>query len=277
MNQLTALEYSYPLVSTASKMDVIESTTASGSKLQVQSPIATCLTKIQEIQDALDSVQSGFTFPEHLDLLDEPLACDSSPLGYLDFTMNNGPVRDHKEALIRLQTAIDAIDSYDNKLVSMSRKKVIHEIGQALDDLEEKVQLRTQEGRAGLSKETFAERPRLEKHLEKPEPPIIEEFLKRPFSESLHHVNGQPITPALTPEVCRLVGDDPRFHKVYMEMSSEMTKIQMRRIDALSRDQSIDELDEDFMVVCQNWEEFTFKDSSPGSDDNSVLRTFFYV
>ncbi|KAG6878067.1 hypothetical protein C0993_000167 [Termitomyces sp. T159_Od127] len=253
--QLTALEHFHPLVSIASKMNVIESTTASGSKIQVRSPIIASLAKIQEIQDALDAVQSGFTFPEHLDFLNERLACDSSPLGYLDFTMNNGPVRNHKEALIRLQTAIDAIHSYDNKLVRMSRKKIVHELGQALYDLEEKVQRRLEEWRAGLSKQPGVDK--LEKpHLEKPKLPVSEALLPEPFPESLQHVNGQPITPALTPEVCRLVGDDPRFHKVYMEMSSEMTKIQMRRIDALSKDQSTDGLDRELMVICQNWEEF---------------------
>lgn len=245
--------------------------TASESKIQDPSPIAACLIKIQEIQNALDAIQSRFTFPEYLNFLDERLACDSSPLGYLDFTMNNSPVRDYKEALIRLQTSIDALQSYDNKFVRMSRKKVVHEIGQALYDLEENVQGRLEEWRDGRSKEPCVERP----PLEKPNPPVCEEFPTQPLRtsprqilanhnlttsytivESLDHGNGQPLTPALTPEVCRLVGDDPRLHKVYMEMSSEMTKIQMRRIDALSKDQPTDVFDEDLMIICQNWEEF---------------------
>ncbi|KAG5351119.1 hypothetical protein C0989_007849 [Termitomyces sp. Mn162] len=249
-------EYSPPLASITSQMNIIESTTTSGGKIQAPSPTTISLLKMQEFQNALDDIQSGSTFPDHLDFLDEQLAFDSSPLGYLDFTKNNSPVRDHKEAFIRLQTEIDSIQSHDDKFVRISREKAVHRIGQALHDLEEKVQRLLEEWRGGRPEELSVQESRPEKTpFEKPKPLVSEESSKS-YLEPLHHVNRQPFPPNLTPDVCRLVGNDPRFHKVYMEMSSAITKVQMRRIDALSKDQSTDELDKALMVIGRNWEEF---------------------
>ncbi|KAG6901524.1 hypothetical protein C0995_010898 [Termitomyces sp. Mi166 len=276
IRQPIALEYPRPLASITSQMNVIESSTASGSKIQVSSPTTISMLKIQELQDALDALQSGFTLPEYLDFLDKSLVFDSSPLGHLDFTKNNGPVRDQKDALIRLQTDIDSIQTYDNEFVRKSRRKAVHKIGQALCDLEEKVQRRLQEWRGDRMEEACPKKPQPdESSLENPEPLVSEESSTKSFRtfyhqisanrilttfdslvESLHHVNGQPIPLTLTPDMCRLVGNDPRFHKAYIEMSSEITKVQMKRIDALSKGQLTDEFDEALMVICRDWEEF---------------------
>ncbi|KAG6831315.1 hypothetical protein H0H87_005674 [Tephrocybe sp. NHM501043] len=244
---------------------------APAAKASVPPPNVISLEAVGKFQKSLEALQSGFSFPKHLDFLDHSDNSDGSPFGSLSFTTNNRALREHKEALIRIQTDLDAVPSHGNELVRISRKKVIDKVEQALRELEDEVKRRLDEWRR--STKLRREVPVLEKPslkdlppetppipyiptlpakpptLDPPQPPGS----KRPSSIPEVKSTAFPLPPIPTPDVCRIVGLDARFHNEYKNMSDKFTRIQIQRFQAIANHQPTTEFDKALVALDKNW------------------------
>ncbi|KAF8316283.1 hypothetical protein DL93DRAFT_765088 [Clavulina sp. PMI_390] len=90
------------------------------------------LSAISSIEDRFTSLTSAFTFPEHLEFA--PSA--SSSASALLYTATNAPVRVHEQALTRLLTDLDAVESGGDSEVRKTRKELVRRVESALEGLE---------------------------------------------------------------------------------------------------------------------------------------------
>ncbi|KAG6906571.1 hypothetical protein DXG01_013110 [Tephrocybe rancida] len=232
--------------------------TAPKDKVAVHSPTAVSLIEIAKSQKALDVLRSEFAFPNRLDFHDSPTFSDSSPLGYLAFTTINRPVREHKEALIQLQTRLDAIPSHGDDMIRASRKKAVDKVDQALHQLEDEVQRCLEEWRSRPFEKAPPEMPVLEKPPPKELPLTPPSAPQEPpvtlaESDATVRALGFRLPPLPTPDVCRLVADDFRFHKAYRKMTKDLTEIQLQRLQAVGRGEPTDKYDQALFDVDQDW------------------------
>ncbi|KAG6849735.1 hypothetical protein H0H93_005852 [Arthromyces matolae] len=183
------------------------------------------------------------------DFLLEPLSFDSSPIGNLNLSSTNDPIREHKESLIQIQTELNCIPECDDTRVRMSLKKAVDKVEEALLKLENEVSRRVQEWRTRNSRVRGL-------HAERPMPQASRQSAATPFSESFLHIDGHPIYPVVSSDIAQLIGDDPRLHTTFLDISSEISRVQVQRLDSLTNGRSTHELDDSLRVIYRNWEEF---------------------
>ncbi|KAG6840399.1 hypothetical protein C0991_006933 [Blastosporella zonata] len=254
----------------AYKAPKVDSTPA--EKPKVCSPIVASFVEITKADNALTDLRSEFTFPEYLDFNETPVRSDNSPFGYLSFNIINRSVREHREALIRIQTDLDAISSQDNEAVRRVRKKIVNKVEQVLRELEDEVRRCLEKWRNNAVKEPAQEMPPAAKPpvnelpvptpLEKPKPPVPKKSLQRPDTmdpDIAVTAKNFPMPPAPTPDVCRVVGLDPRFHKAYWRMSEEFTRLQIDRFQAICMGQPVGVLDTALANLDKSWKEVIHK------------------
>ncbi|KAG6812267.1 hypothetical protein H0H92_003656 [Tricholoma furcatifolium] len=238
------------------------------------SPTDTSLQKVREAQIAFETLRSDFLFPEDLEFSDKPLQSDSSPLGHLTFNKTNRPVREYKEALIRLQTDLDAIPSHNDVSIRASRKDVIDKVDHALWLLEEEVEKHLQEWRKSRREANHVS--------ETTKIPIPDAHPKTFKGGGPPRPPSFPTVPSMPgPDILRLLGDNPVFHREYTKAVNEAAEIQIQRFRAISQGRSTNEFEDDLfaldrewkdrvhrliLVVCNGVEQWAGSDSSSSSD-----------
>ncbi|KIJ47286.1 hypothetical protein M422DRAFT_164179, partial [Sphaerobolus stellatus SS14] len=101
--------------------------------LRTHIPRHKALKAISAIASEFESMVACFTFPETLDFAET--ASDSPKLL---FTHHNGPVLGHEEALMKLLSKLDAVESYGDASIRMERKNLVKRIEKRLDDVDTK-------------------------------------------------------------------------------------------------------------------------------------------
>ncbi|KAH9922248.1 uncharacterized protein B0H18DRAFT_1212717 [Fomitopsis serialis] len=103
----------------------------------------TSLGAIQEIEDALHTLQASFAFPTQLDFSPSADSENQKQLGAqngLMYTSNNRAVHSYEHALNALLERLDAVDSRGDLEVRGRRKDVVREVENALKEVERRVE-----------------------------------------------------------------------------------------------------------------------------------------
>ncbi|KAG6849736.1 hypothetical protein H0H93_005853 [Arthromyces matolae] len=198
--------------------------------------ISRSLAKINASMTSLAALQTKFTFPDKIDIVDTGSL--KNPFDLIPHTRHNERVHRYIMALHDLRTDLGTVKSYHDSNVRISRSLAIGRIEAVLQSLEHEIEKRVKRLRKGHSK------AKVVGHEKGPD--------ERQYITP-HIPNSVPIPPLPSREVCRKVGGDIKFAKAFKEMANTTTNLQLNRLKAIARGSTTSKWDEELVTLSKRW------------------------
>jgi hypothetical protein len=111
--------------------------------------------RLREIESCFYALEDEFAFPGKLDFVSPssptarttPVSTPASVTSQLAYTATNHPVRYYEQGLTGLLAQLDSIESNGSEEVRNKRKEVVRKVEHALEELEQRVEVRWKESR----------------------------------------------------------------------------------------------------------------------------------